>query len=192
MSERAILIPGYGDTLGQSAYRPLCSLVETQYPFVHKLHIPWERGTYTDWFSAAREQVCYEDADIFAFSCGALIALQMASKDQVPNLRVDSLLLLSTSSWGGGKGSMESSSKNSGQIFSGERFEVLEGLPVEEFALNCSAKSIRLFYGERELPEMKARSRSLATLLGERATLLAVPDAEHYDVLGKVGTFLGE
>ncbi len=183
MRERVVLIPGYGSALDEPVYDPLFEFAEQNYHDIAGVDVPWAQGTINDWFEAVLEQMPQGKSDVIAYSCGALLALRLGSDEQAKDIRFDKAFLLSTSCWGGNEKSMEIATVDSVPLFNPEQTAAFIDSPVGYWARMFRAQKTHIFYGENEVWEMVRRSQDVHHLIGERATLHAIPHARHADML---------
>lgn len=185
MAERAILIPGYGSNLTSPAYDDLHDLAADYYEEVVAVDVSWRQdGIFEDWFTEVAEQVPEGKSDVIAYSCGALLALQLGVDKRTLAVEIDRATLLSVSCWGGNPQSMKLAAED-GMNFTPAQVESFEELPVGWMAHMFRAKSIDLLCGEGEMPEMIRRSQDVHALMDGRAALTMIPGARHADMLKK-------
>jgi hypothetical protein len=185
MRERVVLIPGYGSSLDQPAYEELFGLAERNYSNVHGVDVPWHEGTFDDWFTAVLEQMPEGKSDVIAYSCGALLGLQLGSDPRATGVQFDTAFLLSTSYWGGNERSMQPAKGDTLPAFTPEQTAAFIELPIGYWAHTFRVRKAHIFYGENELWEMERRSQDVHKLIGERASLDVLPYARHADMLRK-------
>ncbi|HEX8762731.1 MAG TPA: hypothetical protein VF733_03135 [Candidatus Saccharimonadales bacterium] len=184
MKERVVVLPGYGSRLDLPVYCGLHELAQQNYQEVIEVDVPWDEGNITDWFDAARKQVPKGKSDVIAYSCGALLALQLGADERTVDVEIDRATFLSVSCWGGNPQSMQVAERD-GIFFTPEQIAAFEKLPVGWMARMFRARSVDLLCGESELFEMIRRSQDVQQLMGVEATLTMIPGARHADMLKK-------